>query len=81
MKATLKLQRPEFSDPDDWKICEWGAADDWEICEWGATASLERKYIGIELETDYYNNATERLNKFNQSRENNLFSSRNFRKD
>lgn len=30
-----------------------------------AASSLERKYIGIELETDYYNKAKDRLNKFN----------------
>mgnify|MGYP005853847147 CR=1 FL=1 len=40
-----------------------------------AASSLERDYIGIELDDNYYNNAIDRLNKFKQSNENNLFSS------
>ncbi|MBE7412537.1 MAG: site-specific DNA-methyltransferase [Leptospiraceae bacterium] len=40
-----------------------------------AASSLERDYIGIELDENYYNNATDRLNKFKQANENNLFSS------
>jgi len=40
-----------------------------------AANSLERDYIGIELDDNYYNNAVDRLNKFKQANENNLFSS------
>ncbi len=40
-----------------------------------AATSLERDYIGIELDDNYYNNAVDRLNKFKQANENNLFSS------
>lgn len=40
-----------------------------------AASSLDRDYIGIELDENYYNNAIDRLNKFKQANENNLFSS------
>jgi len=40
-----------------------------------AAASLERKYIGIELDKNYYNNAVDRLSKYLELNENNLFSS------
>ena len=40
-----------------------------------AASSLDRDYIGIELDDNYYNNAIDRLNKFKQANENNLFSS------
>lgn len=40
-----------------------------------AASSLDRDYIGIELDEIYYNNAIDRLNKFKQANENNLFSS------
>jgi len=39
-----------------------------------AAASLNRNYIGIELDEIYYNNAINRLSKYNQKNENNLFS-------
>jgi site-specific DNA-methyltransferase (adenine-specific) len=40
-----------------------------------AASSLERNYIGIELDENYYNNTIDRLKKFKQLNENNLFSS------
>jgi site-specific DNA-methyltransferase (adenine-specific) len=40
-----------------------------------AAASLDRNYIGVELDKIYYRRAIERLTKYNQINENNLFSS------
>lgn len=40
-----------------------------------AATLLDRNYIGIELDDNYYKIATERLDKFNQLNENSLFSS------
>ena len=40
-----------------------------------AASSLDRNYIGIELDEKYYNNAADRLNKFNKINGNSLFSS------
>lgn len=40
-----------------------------------AAASLDRKYIGIELDNNYYNSAIDRLSKYMELNENTLFSS------